>query len=155
MIRPKKYSDRTPHIVGFICNWGAYSGLEMAGMEKRQYPASVRLVRLMCLGRLHLGLVLKAFELGADGVMLLGCPAGECHYEAGTESAKELLVQARKVLHLLGIDPERLDLIEVPLGRGDLLARRVTAFTKRIGQAGASPLRSRTKRRLYLKKGLH
>jgi len=144
MTKPKQYSDTSikPHIVGFVCNWGAYSGVEMAGVHKRQYPASVKLVKVTCLGRLHLGLVLKAFELGADGVMLLGCPPEDCYYESGMERAKELFTQARKVLHLLGIDPKRLALVEVPLGRGDVLAKRVSTFVKRISGTGSSRLRS-------------
>ena len=129
-------------IVGFVCNWEAYSGVEMAGVNKKEYPADIKLVRLTCLGRLHLGLVLKAFELGADGVMLLGCPPEDCYYESGMERAKELFTQARKVLHLLGIDPKRLALVEVPLGRGDVLAKRVSTFVKRINGAGSSRLRS-------------
>jgi len=147
MTKPKQYSDTNikPRIVGFVCNWGAYSGVEMAGVHKRQYPASVKLVKVTCLGRLHLGLVLKAFELGADGVMLLGCPPEDCYYESGTERAKELFTQARKILHLLGIDPKRLALVEVPLGRGDILAKRVSTFAKHISGAGSSPLRPRAK----------
>lgn len=112
----------------------------MAGIERIEYPASVKLIRLTCLGRLHLGLILKAFELGADGVILLGCPAGDCHYESGMGRAKELFAQAGKTLHLLGIDPKRLDLAEVPLGRGDMLARRLSAFVKRISGVGANKL---------------
>ena len=134
-----------PRIVGFVCNWGAYSGVEMAGVQQRKYPVNVNLVKLTCLGRLHLGLVLKAFELGADGVMLLGCPAGDCYYESGNERAKELFTQARKILYLLGIDPERLALVEVPLGRGDVLAKRVSSFVKRISRIDSSRLRLRTK----------
>lgn len=143
MTKPKQYQDTDfkPRIVGFVCNWGAYSGVEMAGVNKREYPASIKLVKVMCLGRLHLGLVLKAFELGADGVMLLGCPEADCYYESGMERAKELFTQARKVLHLLGIEPERLALVEVPLGRGDVLAKQVSTFVKRISRAGSSPLR--------------
>lgn len=142
MTKPKQYLKKEPRIVGFICNWGAYSGLEMAGEHKREYPASVRLVRVTCLGRLHLGLVLKAFELGADGVILLGCPPQDCYYESGMEKAKELFTEARKVLKLLGIDPKRLALVEVPLGRDDVLARRVSTFVKRISRAGSGRLRS-------------
>ncbi len=147
-------TDFEPRIVGFVCNWGAYSGVEMAGVNKREYPASVKLVKVMCLGRLHLGLVLKAFELGADGVMLLGCPPDDCYYESGMEKTKELFTQARKVLHLLGIDPKRLALVEVPLGRGDILANRVSAFVKRIERAVSSPLRSNAAAATQLEKGL-
>ena len=130
-----------PRIVGFVCNWEAYSGVEMAGVNKQEYPADIKLVRLMCLGRLHLGIVLRAFELGADGVMLLGCPLERCNYEHGMEKTKEMFAQTRKVLHLLGIDPKRLALVEVPLGGGDIVAREISAFARRIGKAGTSPQR--------------
>jgi len=145
MVKPGEYpaTDFEPRIVGFVCNWSAYSGVEMAGVNREEYPPNVRLVRVMCLGWLHLGFVLKAFELGADGVMLLGCPADDCHYESGMASAKEVFTEARKVLNLLGIDPKRLALVEVPLGRGDFLARKVSTFVKYISKAGSSPLHSR------------
>jgi len=134
MTKPKQYPDTDfeLRIVGFVCNWGAYSGAEMAGLDGREYPASIKLVKVMCLGRLHLGLLLKAFELGADGVMLLGCPEADCFYDSGMERTKELFTQAKKMLHLLGIDPERLALVEVPLGRGDILVKQVSTFVKRI-----------------------
>jgi len=142
MTNSKQYSntDFEPRIVGFVCNWGAYSGAEMAGLEGREYPASIRLVKVMCLGRLNLGLLLKAFELGADGVMLLGCPEADCYYDSGMEKTRELFMQARKMLHLLGIEPERLVLVEVPLGRGDILVKQISTFVKRIGRVGSSPL---------------
>lgn len=145
MTKPEQHLKKEPRIVGFVCNWGAYSGVEMAGVHKREYPASIRLVRITCLGRLHLGLVLKAFELGADGVLLLGCPPQDCYYESGMEKAKELFTEARKMLKLLGIDPKRLDLVEVPLGRDDVFARRVSAFVKRISRAGSNRVRSGAK----------
>ena len=144
MTKLKKYTDISfePRIVGFVCNWSAYSGVEMAGIDKREYPASVNLVKVMCLGQLHLGLILKAFELGADGVMLLGCPAESCQYESGMKRAKAVFTEAKRILYLLGIDLKRLALVEVPLGRGDLLAKQVSAFVKRVGLAGSSPLPS-------------
>lgn len=145
MMKLREYpaTDFTPRIVGFVCNWSAYSGVEMAGINKEEYPPNIQLVRVMCLGRLHLGLILKAFELGADGVMLLGCPSDDCHYESGMASAKEVFTEARKMLNLLGVDPKRLALVEVPLGRGDVLARKVSSFVKHISKAGSSPLRLR------------
>ena len=145
MIKLREYQDTDfePRIVGFVCNWSAYSGVEMAGVNKEEYPTNIQLIRVMCLGRLHLGLILKAFELGTDGVMLLGCPRDDCHYESGIASAKEMLVQAKKVLNLLGIDQKRLALTEVPLGRGDFLAKRISNFVKRNEGAGLSPLHSR------------
>jgi len=104
----------------------------MAGVHQKEYPASIKLIRLTCLGRLHLGLLLKAFELGADGVVLLGCPSETCCYESGMEKAKELFTQAKKVLNLLGIDQQRLALVEVPLGGGDVVARQISAFARRV-----------------------
>ena len=132
----KKDTGETPRIVGLICNWGAYSGVDTAGVKKLVYPASINLVRLPCLGRLHLGLILRAFELGAAGVLLLGCSPELCHYESGMVKAKEVFAQAEKVLRLLGIAPERLALVEVPAGGGDHVARKILAFVKRINQAG-------------------
>ncbi|MDD5126920.1 MAG: hydrogenase iron-sulfur subunit [Dehalococcoidales bacterium] len=127
-----KYTSSAPQIVGFVCNWSAYSGVEMAGVEKIEYPANIKLVRLPCLGRLHLGHILNSFELGAGGVVLLGCPPDDCHYESGTEKAKEVLAQAKEIINLLGIDPLRLGFIEVPIGRGDIVASQLTAFVKQI-----------------------
>ncbi len=135
----KRYSEtRTePNIVGFVCNWEAYSGVEMAGVNKEEYPANIKLVRVMCLGRLHLGLVLKAFELGADGVMIFGCPPEECHYDSGMKKARGIFTQARKTLNLLGIDSKRLALVEIPLSGDDRFVRRVSAFVKGIGKPAA------------------
>ncbi len=131
-------ADFEPRIVGFVCNWSAYTGVEMAGLHGLEYPASIKLVRLPCLGRLHLGLILKAFQLGADGVVLLGCPPDDCHYDSGMTRAMELFAQAGEMLHLLGIEPGRLALIEVPLGGDKVLVKQVSSFAKRISKAGPS-----------------
>jgi coenzyme F420-reducing hydrogenase delta subunit len=132
---PKRASNDTekqPRIAGFVCNWGAYAAVEMAGVNGIAYPADVRLVRLACLGRLHLGLLLKAFELGADGVVLLGCRAEHCHYESGMARAKEVFAQAREVLGLLGMERQRLELYEVPVGDGEFVAKKLSEFDKRV-----------------------
>lgn len=127
-----------PNVVGFVCNWSAYSGLEMAGVHGAEYSAGIKLVRVACMGRLSLGIVLRAFELGADGVLLLSCPPEECHYESGATRAKEVATNARKILALLGIDPKRLAVVEVPLGRDDELIRRVSAFVKYVKKTSFS-----------------
>lgn len=147
MIKLDEYTTTgfKPRIVGFVCNWSAYSGVEMAGVNKREYPASINLIRLMCLGRLNLGLILKAFELGANGVMLLGCPTDDCHYECGGEKAREVFTQAKGVLSLLGIDQNKLAFIEVPLGREDLLLKQISAFVKRIGRPKPNSRRRKVK----------
>ncbi|MDY6911048.1 MAG: hydrogenase iron-sulfur subunit [Chloroflexota bacterium] len=129
-----------PRIVGFVCNWGAYSGLEMAGTNKLKYSPNVHLIRLMCLGRIHTGLILKAFEMGADGVLLLGCPSGNCHYNSGIERTKESVAETKKMLNLLGMGSKRVHLVEVPAGDGEFVARRINAFTKRTKELGPSPI---------------
>lgn len=130
-----------PRIVGFVCNWGAYSALEMAGVNRVKYSPDVHLIRLMCLGRVHPGLILKAFELGADGVLLLGCPAGNCHYEFGIDRTKETVAQTKKILNLLGMGSKRVHLVEVPAGDAEFVARRINAFVKRTQDLGPSPVK--------------
>ena len=119
-------------IVVFTCNWNAYSALETAGSRRLAYPANVRPIRVMCLGRLHTGLILKAFELGADGVLLLGCPPGECHYQFGNQRAEELFQETRAIAHLLGIGDERLKLDWVGAGEGEAFVRKVTEFHSQV-----------------------
>ncbi|MFA4836259.1 MAG: hydrogenase iron-sulfur subunit [Dehalococcoidia bacterium] len=130
-----------PRIVGFVCNWDAYSALEAAGTERTSYAPNVRLIRLMCLGRVHTGLVLKAFELGADGVVLLGCSSGNCHYEFGIERTKQTVAETKKMLNLLGLGSKRVHLVEVPAGDRDFVARRINAFVKRTRELGPSPVK--------------
>jgi len=86
----------------------------------------------MCLGRLHPGLILKAFELGADGVLLLGCPPGECHYDFGNQRAEELFQETKSLAHLLGIEDERLKLDWVGTGEGEAFVQKVTEFYEQV-----------------------
>ncbi len=119
-------------VVVFTCNWSAYSALETAGSKRLAYPANVRPIRVMCLGRLHPGLILKAFELGAAGVLLLGCPPGECHYEFGNQRAEELFQETRAIAHLLGIGNERLKLEWVGVGEGEAFVQKVMEFYEQV-----------------------
>jgi F420-non-reducing hydrogenase iron-sulfur subunit len=122
-------------IIVFTCNWNAYSGLEAAGYERLSLPAGVRSVKVMCLGRLHPGLVLKAFELRADGVLMLGCPPGECRYEFGNSRAEELFEETKALARLLGIGEERLQLDWVAAGDGEAFAEKVRRFVENVDQA--------------------
>jgi len=121
-----------PRVVVFTCNWSAYSALETAGSKRLTYPANVRPIRVMCLGRLHPGLILKAFELGAAGVLLLGCPPGECHYQFGNQRAEELFQQTKAIAHLLGIEDGRLKLDWVGVGEGEAFVQKVTEFYQQV-----------------------
>jgi F420-non-reducing hydrogenase iron-sulfur subunit len=129
------FDDWDLKIIVFTCNWNAYSGLEMAGCERLSLPAGVRPVKVMCLGRLHPGLVLKAFELGADGVLILGCPPGECHYEFGNSRAEELFEETRALACLLGIGEERLQLDWVAAGDGKAFTEKVRRLVEGVQQA--------------------
>ncbi len=117
-----------PKVVVFTCNWNAYSGLETAGAAHLAYPAAVRPLKVMCLGRLNPGLILKAFEKGADGVLLLGCPPGECHYEFGNRRAEEVFAETRQMATLLGYGEAQLRLDWVAAGEGQIFAEKVRAF---------------------------
>jgi coenzyme F420-reducing hydrogenase delta subunit len=105
-------------VVVFACNWDGLSCIEAATQAGLCYPASVKVIRISCLSRLHLGLILKAFELGADGVMLLGCETGECHYDINSKVIIQEHQKAQDVLKLLGIGHERLMLALVSRGDG-------------------------------------
>ena len=117
-----------PKIIVYTCNWNAYSGLETAGVQGLTYPANVHPIRVMCLGRLHPGLILKAFELGATGVMLLGCPPGECLYGFGNTRAEEMFQETLVLARLLGIGEEQLKLDWVAAGQGQDFAHKVRQF---------------------------
>jgi F420-non-reducing hydrogenase iron-sulfur subunit len=129
------FDDWDLKVIVFTCNWNAYSGLETAGYERLSLPAGVRPVKVMCLGRLHPGLVLKAFELGADGVLMLGCPPGECRYEFGNSRAEELFEETRALARLLGIGEERLWLDWVAAGDGEAFMEKVREFVEGVARS--------------------
>jgi F420-non-reducing hydrogenase iron-sulfur subunit len=126
-LQPTTYNLQ-PKVVVFTCNWNAYSGLEMAGVKRQGYSAATRPIKVMCLGRLNPGIILKAFEKGADGVLLLGCPPGECHYEFGNRRAEEVFAEVKDLAALLGYRDEQLKLDWVAAGEGDSFAEKVRGF---------------------------
>ena len=88
-------------LIVFICNWDAYHGLETAGAEQLSYDPRVIPIRLTCMGRISTGIILKAFEQGAMGVLLLGCPKDDCRYDSGIRFAEKVVVETKKILNLL------------------------------------------------------
>ncbi|MBW1695922.1 MAG: hydrogenase iron-sulfur subunit [Deltaproteobacteria bacterium] len=129
-----------PDVLGFACNWCGYAGADQAGMSKLQYPANIKLARVMCLGRVDMRLVLEAFRKGFDGVMLIGCHIGDCHYISGNKNAVLVVERLKNILHLLGIEPERLRIEEVSGGEGPLFVKVVTEFIEELKALGPSPL---------------
>ena len=95
-------------LLGICCNWSPYACYNAAGMAKMEMPSNFRLIRVMCIGRINQALILRAFEYGADGVILLECSDEDCRYGPGPEVGHENVRRVRKLLHLLGISQERL-----------------------------------------------
>jgi len=96
-----------PRIVGFLCNWCAYGGADLAGTSRLQYPTNVDIIRVMCSGRVDPTFVLKAFQLGADGVLICGCHPGDCHYSEGNYKTARRVPILIKLLEQFGIEPQR------------------------------------------------
>jgi coenzyme F420-reducing hydrogenase delta subunit len=117
-----------PKVVIFTCNWNAYSGLETAGAKHLTYSPSVYPLKVMCLGQISAGIILKAFENGADGVLLLGCPPGECHFEFGNRRAEDVFEEARNLTKLLGYRDEQFKLDWVSAGDGEGFVDKVQNF---------------------------
>ncbi len=126
-----------PRILGFLCNWCSYAGADLAGVSRFQYPPTIRIVRVMCSGRIDPSFVLKAFSRGADGVMVLGCHPGDCHYATGNYYARNRVQALRWLLELAGLNPGRLVLDWVSAGEGERFATLVSQFTEKVRALGA------------------
>lgn len=122
----------TLKIVGFLCNWCSYAGADMAGMARMRQPDSLRIIRVPCSGRVDPLLVLKAFQEGADGVLVSGCHPGDCHYGNGNYFARRRLELLKRMLPVLGIDPGRFHYTWVSASEGARWARLVEEFTGQV-----------------------
>ncbi len=129
-------NDWKPNIVAFCCNWCAYAGADLAGVNRRQYSPEVRILRVMCSGRISSGMIMRAFASGADGVMVLGCHPGDCHYKAGNLQAQERVKQISEIIGLAGIEPDRLLLRWISAAEGYLFAETIDEFTGTIKKLG-------------------
>jgi len=123
-----------PRIVGFLCNWCSYAGADMAGTSRLCYPASIRIIRVPCSGRVDPILVAKAFAMGADGVLISGCHPGDCHYVQGNYFTRRRFAVLRSLLDFLGIEKERLRLEWVSATEGQRFAQVVTDFRDQLLQ---------------------
>ena len=115
-------------LVLFTCNWNAYYGMEAAGAGRISYDARVIPIRLPCLGRISTGIILKAFEQGALGVLLLGCPEETCQYNSGIHLAENVVHEAKKLLSLLGYSQGRLRLDSLEAGAGKIFTAKISQF---------------------------
>ncbi len=140
-MRGERSGEFEPLIVAFCCNWCAYAGADLAGVSRIQYPPTVRIIRVMCTGMVDESYILKAFEAGADGVLVAGCHPGDCHYISGNLKAEKEVEKTKKLLDLIGVGSERLRLEWVSASEGEKFARVIREFTEQLKQLGPSPLR--------------
>ncbi len=133
-------SEWEPKLLAFLCRWCSYAGADLAGMNRRKYPANIRVVRVPCSGRVDPLFILKAFRLGADGVLVSGCHPGDCHYQTGNYFARRRLAVTKKFLEYLGIEPERLQVSWVSASEGGKFAEVVGEMTERVRKLGPNKL---------------
>lgn len=133
--------DFEPRILAFTCNWCSYAGADLAGVSRMQYPPNVRLIKVMCSGRVTPAMLLGAFEKGIDGVIFSGCHIGDCHYISGNEKAQIVYERTKKLMKALGLDPKRLRQEWVSAAEGERFARIMTEFTEEMKSLGPSPIR--------------
>ncbi len=125
-----------PLIIGFTCNWCSYRAADLAGTSRLKYPPNIRLIRLMCSGRLDPTFVLKALVSGADGVLITGCHPGECHYIEQNYKALRRYLLLRRTLAQMGIEPERVKLVWASAAEGARLAEEITRMVEEIRALG-------------------
>ena len=129
-------SEWEPKIIGFLCNWCSYTGADLAGTSRLQYPPNIRIIKVMCSGRVNPQFVLKAFQEGADGVLVSGCHPGDCHYIEGNYHAKRKLTLTTDLMEFMGVDPKRFQVSWVSASEGKKFAEVVTKFTAQIKELG-------------------
>jgi len=132
-----------PKIVGFLCNWCSYAGADLAGVSRIQYPPNLRIIRVMCSGRVDPAFILEAFRSGADGVLIAGCHPGDCHYIAGNYKAQRRGILLKKLLEQFGLEPQRLRIEFVSASEGAKFAAVVKEMVEDIKKLGPSPLKAR------------
>jgi F420-non-reducing hydrogenase iron-sulfur subunit len=130
-----------PLVLAICCNWCSYTGADLAGTSRLQYPHNIRIIRVMCSGMVHPNLVIDALSKGADGVLMCGCHPGDCHYLEGNLKAESRADALFLMLEDLGIEPERYRLEWVSASEGQRFAELMKEFTDTIKSLGPSPYR--------------
>jgi len=125
-----------PRIVGFLCNWCSYAGADLAGTSRVQYPPNIRVIRVMCSGRVNPLFIAKCFAEGADGVLVSGCHPGDCHYLEGNYLARRRFQIINNLLDYLGIEPGRFRMSWVSASEGGRFGEIVTKIVDEIRALG-------------------
>ena len=125
-----------PNIVAFLCNWCSYAGADLTGTTRTHYPPNVKVIRVMCTGRVNPLFVVQALRQGADGVLISGCHPGECHYLMGNYLARRRFLLMRNLLEFIGINPQRIRMSWVSASEGKKFADVITEVTQEIKKLG-------------------
>jgi coenzyme F420-reducing hydrogenase delta subunit len=134
--------DNRPVLLAFCCHYCAYAAADMAGSMRLQYPASVRVLRFPCTGKIEENHILAAFELGVDGVMVAGCLEGGCHFLEGNLRARRRVERVKEILGEIGLEPQRLEMFNLSSAEGPRFAEIVKEMCSRIAPLGPSRLRT-------------
>ena len=141
MARTNVKSEFEPRIVVFACNWCSYPAADSAGINRMQYPANIRIIRTMCMGRVNPSHVLKALEMGADGVLVSGCHFEDCHYSFGARKAAEQYKKLEQIVQLLGFEKERIRQEFISAAEFPKFAAVVREMVGQIRTLGPNPLK--------------
>ena len=134
-------NDFNPKVLALVCTYCTYTAADMAGSMRLQYPPNVRVVKLLCTGRVDINHLLKAFLAGWDAVMVSGCEIGDCHFLEGNLRAKERVAHAKTLIEEAGLEPERLEMFHIGASDAPKWAEAVTMMTERTRELGPNPLR--------------
>jgi len=130
-----------PRIVAFLCNWCTYTGADLAGTSRLQYPPNVRIIRTMCSGAVDPVYALKPLLDGVDGVLIGGCHPGDCHYQTGNFKARRRYVALQQILKTAGFDDQRVWLRWISASEGQIFADTITEMVTALKDLGPNPLR--------------
>jgi len=125
-----------PKILGILCNWCSYQGADLAGTSRMTYAANLRIVRVMCSGRVEPLLILEAFRSGADGVLVAGCHPGDCHYSDGNHKTRRRMPLLKAMLAQMGVEEGRVELAWVSAAEADIFVKVVDELTERVRALG-------------------
>jgi len=131
--------DFEPRIIAFLCNWCTYTGADLAGTSRLQYPPNIRIIRLMCSGALDPVYVAKALLEGADGVLIGGCHPGDCHYQSGNYKARRRVAILNEILDQMGLEKGRVWLRWISASEGQYFADTVTEMVAALKEMGPNP----------------
>lgn len=132
----------TPRITSFLCKWCSYTGADLAGTSRLQYPTAILPIKVMCSSRVDPVFLIKAYLSGADGVLIGGCHPGDCHYESGNYHTRRRFAILKKIFETLGLEAERLRLSWISASEGPKFAKVGNEFTEKITGMGANPAKA-------------